>query len=243
MNNEQNADLNSYIVLRDVHQKPAYRALWSSIGGYVLLFDRFVAKVAYVNACHLIQSADTKGITLGKKDAREKLSVTIFEMAGFLSTYGYLTGNLDLQTRAHRVISDITRLDGLELDTEGDLFLGLARGLPAEKINDIAPGDVSITPGKIDLLDTRLETYNLLIGSPRTARGVKTAATANLQTGFDEAEEILKQGLDKLVFQFRDTDFYKEYQSARKSINTAIRHEKPDQVKPSDQASPPVQPQ
>ena len=227
MNNDQNATLNSYIVLRDVHQKPAFRALWSSIVAYVLLFDRFVAKVAYVNACHLIQSTDIKGITLGKKDARDKLVVSIFEMAGFISVYGFLTGNVDLQTRAHRVISDITRLDDLALDTEGDSFLELARSLPATAVNNIVPADVGITPGKIDLLDTRLETYNLLIGSPRTARGTKTAATANLQTGLDDAEELLKQGLDKLVFQFRDTDFYQEYQSARKSINTAIRHEKP----------------
>lgn len=76
----------------------------------------------------------------------------------------------------------------------------------------------------------------------RTACRTKTAATANLQTGLDEAEEILKKGLDKLVYQFRDTDFYKEYQSARKSINTGVRYETPDETKPTDPANPTTKP-
>ncbi len=225
MNDRQRAFINSYLALREVHQKAVHRALWSSIPAYALLYDRFLAKLAYVNACLLIQAADNSGITLAKRDARTKLSESTFEIAGLLSTYGYLTGNLDLQTRGHLVITDVTRLTDKLLDTEGTAFLDLARALPPGKVNDITPADTGLNAGKLDLLDTRLETYNLLLGSPRAARGTKTAATSNLATALDEAEEILEMGLDKLVYQFRTTDFYQEYQSARKVINTATRHE------------------
>jgi hypothetical protein len=226
MNDEQRADINSYLALREVHQKAAHRALWSSLPAYALLFDRFLAKLSYINACLLIQNTDTSGITLAKKDARTKLTESIFEIAGLLSAYGMLSGNLDLQTRGDLVISDITRLDDKMLDTEGQAFLDLARGLPAPAAGQLTPADTGLTPGKLDLLDTRLETYNLLLGSPRAARGEKTAATANLAAALKEIEAILAQGLDKLVYQFRTTDFYQEYQSARKSINTAVRHDK-----------------
>ena len=226
MNDNQRADINSFLALREVHQKPANRALWSSLVAYVLFFDRFLAKLSYINACLLFQSADTSGITLAKKDARTKLTESTFEIAGLLSSYGFLIGDLDLQTRGHRVISDVVRLDDKSLDIEGSAFLTLARGLPAPAAGQPTPADTGLNAGKLDLLETRLETYNLLLGSPRTARGEKTAATANLATGLNEAQEILEKGLDKLVYQFRTTDFYQEYQSARKSINTAVRHEK-----------------
>ena len=237
MNDRQRSAINSYLALREVHQQATHRALWSSILAYTLLHDRFLAKLSYINACLLIQTADISGITLAKNDGRTKLTESTFEIAGLLSSYGFLTGNLDLQTRGDLVLSDLVRLDDKSLDTEGDAFLTLARSLPAPAAGQPTPADVGLTPGKLDLLETRLETYNLLLGSPRTARGTKTAATANLATALDEAEEILEKGLDKLAYQFRTTDFYQEYQSARKVINTAIRYEKPEDSETSS-ASP-----
>jgi len=57
----------------------------------------------------------------------------------------------------------------------------------------------------------------------RAARGEKNSATGNLQTGHNDIERILGMGLDKLVLQFKSTDFYAEYQLARDPIAVAKR--------------------
>lgn len=92
-----------------------------------------------------------------------------------------------------------------------------ARALP-----NLAPAgkpsaaDMGITPGKLDTLETRIETYNLVLGSPRAVRGEISTATRGIETAFAEADELAKDGLDKLMLQFRGTDFFSEYQSTRK---------------------------
>jgi hypothetical protein len=54
---------------------------------------------------------------------------------------------------------------------------------------------------------------NLLLGSPRTARGANTAAT------MEEVDRLLEKGIDKLVLQFAGTPFYQEYTLARRTVS------------------------
>ncbi|MEO5716480.1 MAG: hypothetical protein ABIT37_23585 [Luteolibacter sp.] len=95
---------------------------------------------------------------------------------------------------------------------------------PLPPVPTITPQPKSASPpASSTLLETAIETYDLLLGSPRTARGEKT--TANLQQALDDIERLLAKGLDKLVLQFKDNTFYQEYTLSRDPIAVA-QHQK-----------------
>jgi hypothetical protein len=68
------------------------------------------------------------------------------------------------------------------VDDQATELLALARAIPAPGAGPLSHTllSVGLTEGKLDLLETHIETYNLLLGSSHTARGTKTAATVNL---------------------------------------------------------------
>jgi hypothetical protein len=225
MNDRQRSKHDSNLAVRTVSEKPANRALWNALPAWTTIYDRFLAKISYVNACVLIQGSDTSGVTDAKTDARAKLTDSILETAGALCTLALLRDDPALEAKTDLVLSDLTGLADSLVDDKGTEMLQLAAAIPAPAPGSTLPTliDVGLTPGKLDLLETRIETYNLLLGSPRAARGEKTAATANLQGALDEIDRLLEKGLDKLVLQFRTTDFYQEYLSARDPIAVARR--------------------
>lgn len=58
---------------------------------------------------------------------------------------------------------------------------------------------------------------------PRAAIGEKAAATQNPAAAFEQADEILEKGFDKLILGFRATDFSAQYQTAREQVDPATR--------------------
>lgn len=223
MNDRQRSKHNSNLALRNTCNKETFRALWSSLPAWNALYDQFLAKIGYVNACVLIQGSDTTGVTAAKNDARTKLIANTLEIAGSLCTLALMRGDTVLEAKADVTPSALDELADSLVDDKATEMLELARALPAPPAGSSEPSatDVGLTPGRLDLLETRIETYNLLLGSPRNARGEKTAATENLQQALDAIDRLLEKGLDKLVLQFKGTDFYQEYQLARDPVAVA----------------------
>jgi len=56
------------------------------------------------------------------------------------------------------------------VEDKGTKLRQLGPRLPASAANQPGPTDVGSNEGKLDLLETRIETYNLLLGSPRRSR-------------------------------------------------------------------------
>lgn len=221
MNDRQRSQLDSSLAVRTVFSKEAYRGLWNGIPAVVLLHDRLLAKIALCNAAILIQGSDRTGVTEAKNDARAKLEAVTLEIAGLLSGYAYLTGNHDLESQTDIDPTTLRRLPDAEIDDKAQAIHDLGAALlaaPVPPAGTPAPGDAGLNAGKLDLLETRIETYNLLLGSPRAARGEKAVATQNLDTALKDIKDICERGLDKLMLTFRGTDFYGEYESARNPI-------------------------
>jgi len=220
MNDRQRLKQDSNLAVRTVCNKDAYRALWSSLPAFVTLYDQFLAKISYVNACILIQGSNTSGVTQAKSDARSKMTDSTLEIAGGLTALAILRADPVLEAKADLNLSDLTGLADSLVDDKATEILQLARGIQPIQ-NQPGLTEVGLTTGRLDLLETRIETYNLLLGSPRAARGEKTAATGNLQQALDDLDRLLEKGLDKLMLQFKDTDFYTEYQLARDAVAVA----------------------
>jgi|GEM_PF-2705745 len=241
MNDRQRSKYNSHLALRNLCGKDASRALTSALPAWAEFYDRFLAKISYADACVLIQDSNTTGITEAKQSARTTLISHILETGGALCSLALLREDPVLEAKADLLPSSLTTLPDHLVDDKATELLELARAVPVPAPGTSAHGlpSVGLTEGKLDLLETHIETYNLLLGSPRTARGTKTAATENLQTTLDEIDRLLEKGLDKLALQYKGTPFYQEYLLARDPVSLANRKlEQPPTPPPA--SSPPA---
>jgi hypothetical protein len=216
MNDRQRLKYDSYLAVRTHCARDTSIALTSSIPAWTTLYDRFLAKISYADACVLIQNSDLTGITQHKNQTRAELTAHILQVSGALCTLALLREDTVLEAKADIVPSDIYDLPDALVDDKATEFLELARSLPATDLTQ-----VGLTEGKLDNFETHIETYNLLLGTPRAARGTKTAATANLAQTLEEIERLLDKGLDKLALQFTGTTFHQEYLLARDPIAPA----------------------
>lgn len=239
MNDRQRSKYDSNLAVRNVCAKETSIALTASLPAWKPLSDNFLAKISYANACVLLQDSDTTGVTTAKNEARAKLIDNILETAGALCTLALLREDPALEAKADLLPSSLSALPDHLVDDKATELLEIARAIPAPAPGPNAHGiaDVGLTQGKLDLLETRIETYNLLLGSPRAARGEKTAATANLQQAMDDIDRLLEKGLDKLVIQFKGTTFHQEYTLARDPIAVARRTAEDAAVSPAVTAS------
>ncbi len=232
MNDRQRLKYDSHLALRDLCSKESSLALTSSLPAWKPIHDSILAKISYADACVLLQISDLSGITKAKNNARATLIENILETGGALCSLAILRADPVLEAKADLLPSDINALPDSLVDDKATELLELARAIPAPAPGTTAAGlaDVGLTVGKLDLLETRIETYNLLLGSPRSARGIKTAATENLQKTLDEIDRLLEKGLDKLALQFKGTPFYQGYLLARDPV--AVAKSKPQPTPP-----------
>ncbi len=222
MNDRQRLKYDSHLALRTLCARDNSQALTSSLPAWKPLYDLFLAKISYVDACVLVQTSDTTGITKAKNQNRKEFTANILQFAGSLCALALLRADLVLQTKADLNYSDIAELPDALVDDKATDLLGLARVIsPAVGNNQPNLSDVGLTPGKLDEFETQIETYNMLLGTPRAARGTKTAATENLEAALGEIDQILEKGLDKLALQFMGTTFHQEYLLARDPIAVA----------------------
>jgi len=236
MNDRQRLKYDSHLAVRTLCAQDSSLALTASLPAWKPLYDRFLAKISYADACVLLQISDLSGITAAKNQARAELTANSLEVAGALCTLALLREDPVLEAKADLNPSDLSALADSLVDDKATDLLELARAIPSPAPGSATPGltDVGLTPGKLDLLETRIETYNLLLGTPRTARGTKTAATENLQTTLEEIDRLLEKGLDKLALQFTGSPFYQQYLLARDPIATAAAKKNPaTPVKPT----------
>ncbi len=225
MNDRQRLKYDSHLALRSLCSKDASLAITSSLPAWKPIYDRVLAKISYADACVLLQISNFTGITKAKNDARATLIADTLATAGALCSLALLREDPVLEAKADVLPSDLAALADSLVDDKATELLELARAIPAPAPGSTTPGlaDVGLTEGKLDLLETGIETYNLLLGSPRSARGQKTAATENLQQALEDIDRLLEKGLDKLAIQFTGTTFHQEYLLARDPVAVAKR--------------------
>ena len=78
-----------------------------------------------------------------------------------------------------------------------------------------------MTAAKVNALKLKLKTYDTLRLMPRQAKAAAAAATRQLERLFPDADRLLANRVDKLVWQFRASapEFYEKYQVARAIVD------------------------
>lgn len=214
MNDRFSAKLRMYKQLLETCNE--HREVWKT----VLAFERNVlglaAEVDSINKLNAGLQTGSSGHTQSKEQSLDDMVFSCLTVAYALRAYASANKMTELIANVNVERSDFTRAKETDRD---DLALHIHE-LGTKHLVELA--DFGITQSELDDLAEKIENFSDKIGQPRTViRGLKVARSAQ-QQHFDNADKIIREGLDNLIFPFqrKDVKFYEAYQSARFVIKT-----------------------
>jgi len=223
MNSDQTNRVTMYkttIAVLDEHN-----AVWNSMAMFATAVTALKAKVSAIDAAAQKQEMPT-GATQDKAEARDALENVLFLMCEALGVLAHAGNDRDLLALTDITRSAIDKLDSEALSNRATLVLAEAQA----KESDLAA--VHVTQANIDELAEALQNYNEVKAGPRQATVSRVVQTESLSSLFREANDILRNQIDRLVnlFSRSDPQFVSSYQAARVIVDRpATRPAKPAQ--------------
>ena len=198
-----------------------HAADFASVPAFVAARSALDASIALISDLAQAQNTATGGITIDKANLQNQMIETAVRVAGAVKALASVQN--DETTKAQADISRTTFTRARD-DMRDDIAQGI-HDLAESKLADLA--DYGITAATLAGLQTRIDAYVLAIAKPQTAKAERSTATSLLDQEIRRADSILKDRIDGLVEQFKDsgTNFYRDYQNARKTVNTGSRSE------------------
>ena len=186
------------------------------------------ASISLIGDLARAQTTATTGVTVDKANAQGQMMDTAFRVAGALKALAAEQNDNTLKAKVDINKSTFTRARD---DIRDDIARSI-HDLAEERLADL--GGHGITAATLAGFKTRIDAYVLAIAKTRTVRGEVSTATSLLDQEVRRMESIQKDRLDGLMEQFKGsgTNFYSEYQNARKSVNTGSRSQPEEAPKP-----------
>jgi len=210
-----------------------HSSVWNTLVPLQAAMTELEAKIARIDAT--AQKHETPhGATADKADARDALEDTTILMCEALGVLAHDTGDNDLLalTRATRTLLD--RMGAEELSNRATAVLAQATAHRAELVT------YQVSQTNIDELSAALTEFNQAKAGPRTATAERAALTESLPKLINEASDILKNRVDRLVslFSRSDPDFVSGYESARVIVDRAATHKAKAAAAPAPATNP-----
>jgi hypothetical protein len=177
--------------------------------------ENFKAKIAAINNTAQQKDVVLKGVAADKSHCKQTLCQQAAEVAGIISAFASVTSN---NTLKQEVNFSATAL----LQTRDDQLAARCQNIHAKGLENLtALADYGITVPTLENLQTAINDYIAEAPKPRTAVSERKTHTNNLAALFAEADDILKNQMDKLVVTFKAAhpDFVKSYESNRLIIS------------------------
>jgi hypothetical protein len=222
MTKNQSSKLNALLAVQTLHT--SNEELVATLPALDEAADELAELITAINTNVKVQSSPS-GAAEAKKDALDALGDSAYEIAGATLSFAEKGGDLTLAARVRFSRSGITA---------GSSNAVVAR---CQDVVDVATENLSslgthgVTQAKLTTLKQRLKTYDSLRVMPRQAKAAAAAATKQLERLFPEAERLLTNRIDRLMWQFRESapEFYEKYQVARSVVDapSAGKEEEP----------------
>ena len=206
-----------------------YPTITAQIPAFVMAMGDLGVKVAYIEAQALIQAGKTTGLTLNKTNAKKAMCDKAFEISSAVGSYASTVKNAELAAQVDFTYSDIARSRDIET-------AGLCENIRTLATNNLVQlADYAVTAADLTDLAKKIAAYKSALANPTDARVSKKTATANIEAGFIEFDDILENRMDKLMpkFQAISADFVKDYWNARNIVDIAASHASPTPAPPT----------
>ena len=208
------AKLNSYLAIQNL--LVGAKTTVAAVPALQEAIDALVEFILEINLNAKIQ-ASPSGAAEAKRDALQELGDVAYEVAGGVLAFADNSGDAILAARVKFSRSAVVA---------GSANAVVAR---AQDIVDAATetldslGDHGVTTEKLKVLKNALKAYDAVRALPRNAIGAGAAATKAMERLFRQADRLLENQIDRLVWQFRAStpDLYDKYQTSRSIVSAA----------------------
>lgn len=221
INAKQNAKLNSFRATEKHIEDNA--SVISSTPAFQTAFNNLKAKIAAIVDTAQLKSGSLSGIASDKKTAKQNLCKLASTIAGAIYAYASATGNETLQQSMNLPVTTLMR-------TRDEAVAPLCQMIHDRAESDLENlKDYGIKSAHLTDLQTAIADYFAKSITPRSAVTNRKTVNANINALFKEADEILKNQLDKLIELFRDEnpDFVNTYFSTRIIVDPPSRAKTP----------------
>lgn len=213
MTSKQEAKLNMYnAVLSFCNQN---EIIVATIPAFTTAVDNLIAKKDQIDNTAQQEAIIITGITINKANLKKIMidSATNIASAGF--AYATSSNNAVLKEKFKFTSSDFQRFKDDELPLIVQNIHDNANSVAAQLVA------FGITAPMLASFQTQITNYTNAVPSPRNAAAQRKALRELLVTYFSEADQILKERMDKLALQFKtsDPEFYNSYRNNRIIIN------------------------
>lgn len=196
------------------------KALWDSYIPFNKSFGDFESIIEEINQYAGIQIVPTTGAAQDKQEDRDVLEQKMVKLFKIVSGYAAITGDQTMKESVNYTASFLKR----QRDTMVvNIAINLAQIIDS---NLVSLAEYNITAAMLDDLQASISQFKNIISIPRNKLVNRKGATQKLRTLFKEADEILKEQLDKLIanFEFSHPTFVQGYQNSRMIIDLGRRH-------------------
>jgi hypothetical protein len=198
--------------------------VWSGMAPFAASLQRLKAKITDIDTAAQKQNSATHGATLDRTTARADLEDVLFLSCEALGVLAHSAGDNQLRKLTDLKPSDFQRLADEELSNTARGILTETTGRKTELAT------LQVTQENLDELNKALQEFNASKSAPRAAIANRMAQTEALPQLITDANDILRNELDRMVNLFRRShpDFVAAYRGARVIVDrVATRESKP----------------
>jgi hypothetical protein len=219
MTSKQDAKYAMYLAVKSVCDR--YASVYEDHEAFHDLYSQWTGRVANIRALGQIKASRNKGVAQDKHRLRLEMCDAALEIASAARAFAVATKNRELAARVDFSRSDL--LSGRDVDSAENC--ANIHAAATTHLTAIKP--YGVTAAKLTALKDKIDAYSASLPSPRVSIVAGKSATRNLVAEFKAADELLKEGLDNLVRQFKDEEpaFVADYFSARTIVDNASRSE------------------
>ncbi len=207
------------------YQRSFQEGFYGDLIPYVNAFDELKANLKAVEDAIERQEVSLVGVALDKRTKRNTMVERTLALSNSLFALAVDLGDLPMQERV--------RYSRTTLDRGRDAVVGQrCQAVHADGVGaSAALAAYGVDAGALTALQTAIDAYVAVIGSPRTALTVRKGATAEMAMLVKDSMKILTERMDKLMTMFATTAprFHQEYFDARIIVDNAARQTAPQE--------------
>lgn len=155
--------------------------------------------------------SSSKGTTAQKDLLRRSLVEKAVTISGILQAYFAYEGDKEQEEQVKLSKWELMKCRETDVEAKVAPVIKVARA----QLETLA--DFALTEDMLIETETTIDSFNALIGKPRTIRNQVFAAIDAIDNLVKQADGLIRDRLDKLMirFEFTDPNFYNEYTRAR----------------------------
>ncbi len=188
-----------------------HQPYWNNIQAFAEAVNDFAAILPQIRSLGAQQVVVSSGITQSKAEKKERMAKQAVTLANIAMAYAAKEKNNELKTVLDFSLSDVYKCkDNIAIDRSTAIHDQISAILPQLNSYGIAANDLIS-------LRTAITEFQQAIGDKGTRMSGSVASTQALLRLFEEADSLLRDRLDKLVFRFQDVQpkFFDTYTNAR----------------------------